>query len=190
MSDAAPAITVTLTAEDHIALGLFLSDKPYLRRSPWRIALVMSALGILAPWVSLPFFGWRPDPRGGAAMWPISAAMAVVAALWLVSLPALARWRLRRQYRAWFAQRRTLLSGPRDIAPRVDGLFAQGEQGESRFAWSIVTGIVETPAHLFLMAGETNAHLIPKRDVPEAAMQAFRDAVAADSGLPITPARG
>jgi hypothetical protein len=62
-------------------------------------------------------------------MWPISAAMAVVAALWLVSLPALARWRLRRQYRAWFAQRRTLLSGPRDIAPRVDGLFAQGEQG-------------------------------------------------------------
>jgi hypothetical protein len=40
------------------------------------------------------------------------------------------------------------------------------------------------------MAGETNAHLITKRDVPEAAMQAFRDAVAADSGLPITPARG
>lgn len=183
----APAITVALTREDHVELNLHLSEKPDLWRRRWRLAVVICAIGILLPWVGvLPGIlaeGWPPTPAAVAAVWPFSADMAVVAALWLPALPALTRWSLRRQFRHWFAQSGTPLGGRRDIEARPEGLFLRGERSPSQFAWSGITAIVETPAHLFLMAGETQAHLIPKRDVPEKDLRAFRDAVAARTGL-------
>lgn len=183
-------LTVTLAREDHVALNLYLSEKPLLWRKRWRIAIGMSVAGILAPWIGVAIGGWPPPAGVVEAVWPISAGMAVLAAAWLLSLPALTRWSLRRQFRFWFAQSGTLLVGRREIEAGADGLSVRGDQGESRFAWSGITAIVETPGHLFLMAGETHAHLIPKRDVADADLRAFLAEVSARTGLPITPARG
>ncbi|MFN6955496.1 MAG: YcxB family protein [Acetobacteraceae bacterium] len=185
------AIAYELTKDDHVALHLHCHTRPHAVRRRWRVAGVLAAGMVAAPWIGgLIGGGGRIGPPFTETVLPLGIATAVLAAIWLVSLPWITRWTLSTSMRRWLRRAPASAYGPMRLSAGADGLHAAGAFGEQRAAWQTIAAIVETPEHIYLMQGETQAFVIPKRDVPKAERAAFLAEVMARTGLPITPARG
>lgn len=184
-------LSVTLTVEDQVAFNLFLAERPFFRRRRWRRAGMLVVAGIAAPWLGGLIGGGRFEPWMVSAIWPISAAMAGLGAVWLALLPRLTRWQTARTVRRWIASGPAgALTGPTTLEAQPDALVVTSAAQQARLAWASVSHAAGTPAHLILLLGETGGVIVPRRGLPDADWAGFLAAVSARTGLPITPARG
>lgn len=174
------ALHYTVTPEDYVAFCLQQARRPDLVRRH-RIMVTLLMLGIaflpaLLPW----WLGNEPFK----AVWPRLPTMLILAVLLQVIMHPIAAW-LRRA-----GVRRAALAllgrspsgtflGPHRMWTSPEGMHFQGTQSESRIAWSAVTGLAETPDHLFVLIGPAQSVILPKRGQNPADVAGFRAAVQA-----------
>jgi len=80
----------------------------------------------------------------------------------------LGAWLLLRRYRTKARVSLEKSGAARRITLDADGLTVAAGERAAHVPWAQVTGLAETADHLFILTGDTAAHVVPKRVAPDA----------------------
>jgi hypothetical protein len=110
----------------------------------------------------------------------VPMVLAILAVGLVVAYPAVLQWRLEREVPFAVRQKTTRMSyAPRKIRALPDGLEQMTAHSHSKVAWTLVSGIHETPKHTFVSIDGAFTLVIPRERIPtmvyDSFMRAFRD---------------
>ena len=178
-----PSLSYTVTPDDFLAYMMFVGDKArYGQRYRHMLLLVGSLLLGLVLACGIWFGAF---PVGDALSWlPAFAGFAVVVeAMLYATAGPIYRARVRQSVRQRLgASPSSTFLGPHRLDATPEALLSEGAQVRSTLAWDALRTVEETPDHLFLVLGASQALIVPKRDLPSADLRAFTAAVADGMG--------
>ena len=149
-------LTYTLEREDHLALALHTVRTDFLQRRRTQINRIVLALA-LALWMIFLARVFNFSGLVGVAL--LSAGMGILG-YWLY--PRLVEAAIRQQTTAFY-NRNPGARGEQTLTLTETELTGRSSKSEVRFELSAVQRLEQSPTHLFVMLGENNVIIVPKR---------------------------
>lgn len=97
----------------------------------------------------------------------LDIAVGLAVGWWEWQRGRLGAWLLLRRYRTKARVSLEKSGADRRLDLDADGLTVTAGTRAAHVAWAQVSGLAETPDHLFILTGDTAAHVVPKRVGPD-----------------------